>query len=349
MVRGRPGPAREGEVRARRRWLERAALRGRAGPGGPADPPLQGTISLYRLHYGDEEERMSAAHDGRQWPDEVSVDNARTTLLQLLARTGVPSGDARQLIGLVEAGVLALAHAELGAPGRSAPGDKGEEYRSGWLDGAEALLEELGAVAERTLAGVTGPEGDQGGPGGHPRARRMEVERAKVALTPLYLSFTAASELDPDVTEEVLVTRPRDDEPPAAGLLRGTADRVRHAPPQPAGAAVRGVRTGQRHHDAQPLPTPPLRDEHRRTGAAPRPPGAAGGMGRRGAAARVARRTDDRLECWALTARRRGGPEGRAAYRAASASDFDRPSVSHWCATVMFSPRPPVTVSTRAQ
>ncbi|MCF3182017.1 hypothetical protein IPZ70_19000 [Streptomyces polychromogenes] len=148
---------------------------------------------------------MSAAHDGRQWPDEVSVDNARTTLLQLLARTGVPSGDARQLIGLVEAGVLALAHAELGAPGRSAPGDKGEEYRSGWLDGAEALLEELGAVAERTLAGVTGPEGDQGGPGGHPRARRMEVERAKVALTPLYLSFTAASELDPEVTEEVLV------------------------------------------------------------------------------------------------------------------------------------------------
>ncbi|GAA0290018.1 hypothetical protein GCM10010302_30580 [Streptomyces polychromogenes] len=148
---------------------------------------------------------MSAAQEARRWPDEVSVDNARTTLLQLLARAGVPAGDARQLIGLVEAGVLALAHAELGGAGRTVPGDKGEEYRSGWLDGAEALLEDLGAVAERTLAGVTGPEGDHGGAGGHPRARRMEVERAKVAVTPLYLSFTAASELDPEVTEEVLV------------------------------------------------------------------------------------------------------------------------------------------------
>lgn len=31
---------------------------------------------------------MSAADEGRRWPDEVSVDNARMTLLQLLARTG---------------------------------------------------------------------------------------------------------------------------------------------------------------------------------------------------------------------------------------------------------------------
>ncbi|MEU8431602.1 hypothetical protein AB0F18_01600 [Streptomyces sp. NPDC029216] len=148
---------------------------------------------------------MGAAHEGRQWPDEVSVDNARTTLLQLLARTGVPSDDARQLIGLVEAGALALAHAELNGTVRSGPGDKGEEYRSGWLDGAEALLEELGAVAERTLARVVGPDGDQATAGEYPRARRMEVERAKVALTPLYLSFSAVSELDPEVTEEVLV------------------------------------------------------------------------------------------------------------------------------------------------
>ncbi|MFJ8164898.1 hypothetical protein ACIRBY_28785 [Streptomyces sp. NPDC096136] len=148
---------------------------------------------------------MSTAHEGRRWPDAVSVDNARTTLLQLLARAGVPSGDARQLIGLVEAGVLALAHDELNGAGPGVPGDKGEEYRSGWLDGAETLVAELGAVAERTLAGVTGPDGDQGGAGAHPRARRMEVERVKVALTPLYLSFTAVSELDPEVTEEVLV------------------------------------------------------------------------------------------------------------------------------------------------
>lgn len=32
----------------------------------------------------------------------------------------------------------------------------------------------------------------------------MEVERARVALTPLHLSYTVVSELDPEVTEEVL-------------------------------------------------------------------------------------------------------------------------------------------------
>ncbi|MFD3544830.1 hypothetical protein ACFWUW_04275 [Streptomyces sp. NPDC058655] len=149
---------------------------------------------------------MSAADEERQWPDEVSVDNARTTLLQLLARAGVPSGDARELIGLVEAGALALAHDELGAAGRSAPGDKGEAYEAGWLDGAAGLLEELGTVAERALRQVVGEEGLPGPAGGHPRPGRMEVERAQVALTPLYLSFAAVSELDPEVTDEVLAT-----------------------------------------------------------------------------------------------------------------------------------------------
>ncbi|MBT2451433.1 hypothetical protein J7F03_31095 [Streptomyces sp. ISL-43] len=148
---------------------------------------------------------MSTADEGRQWPDEVSVDNARTTLLQLLARAGVPSGDARELIGLVEAGALALAHEELSGGDRSAPGDKGEAYESGWLDGSGHLLEELGAVAERTLLRVVETDGEQGPDGEHPRAGRMEVELARVALTPLYLSFTAVSELDPEVTEEVLV------------------------------------------------------------------------------------------------------------------------------------------------
>ncbi|MDJ0380426.1 hypothetical protein [Streptomyces sp. G-G2] len=147
---------------------------------------------------------MSAADEGRQWLDEVSVDNARTTLLQLLARAGVPSGDARELIGLVEAGVLALAHEELADGGRTAPGDKGEAYGSGWLDGAGDVLEELGAIAERTLRRGLGPDEDPGTAGERPRASRMEVERARVALTPLYLSFTTASELDPEVTEEVL-------------------------------------------------------------------------------------------------------------------------------------------------
>ncbi|MGW6710873.1 hypothetical protein ACWGDE_39135 [Streptomyces sp. NPDC054956] len=147
---------------------------------------------------------MSTAHEARQWPDEVSVDNARTTLLQLLARAGVPSGDAWDLIGLVEAGSLALAYEELSGGGRSAPGDKGEEYESGWLDGSADLLEELGAVAERALLRVVSPDGQPGPAGEHPRAGRMEVERARVALTPLYLSFTTVSELDPEVTEEVL-------------------------------------------------------------------------------------------------------------------------------------------------
>ncbi|MER7734580.1 hypothetical protein ABTX80_27175 [Streptomyces erythrochromogenes] len=148
---------------------------------------------------------MSVADGGRQWPDEVSVENARATLLQLLARAGVPSDDARQLIGLLEAGALALAHQELSAA-RSGPAEKqGTEGSAGAEDdGARAVLEELGAVAERTLVRAVGAGGEQGPAGERPRARRMEVERARVAVTPLYLSFTAVSELDPEVTDEVL-------------------------------------------------------------------------------------------------------------------------------------------------
>ncbi|MEW2586070.1 hypothetical protein [Streptomyces virginiae] len=150
---------------------------------------------------------MSVADGGRQWPDEVSVENARATLLQLLARAGVPSDDARQLIGLLEAGALALAHEELSGdrvrPG-STPGDQGKPYESGRLDGARDVLEELGALAERTLVRAVGAEGEQGAAGERPRARRMEVERARVAVTPLYLSFATVSELDPEVTDEVL-------------------------------------------------------------------------------------------------------------------------------------------------
>ncbi|MFE4637242.1 hypothetical protein ACFRJ1_28215 [Streptomyces sp. NPDC056773] len=146
---------------------------------------------------------MSGADEGRQWPDEVSVDNARTTLLQLLARAGVPAGDASELIGLLEAGALALAHEELSGRDRGAPGDKGEPYESGWLDGAGHLLAELGEVTERTLLRVVSPD-EQDAAGHRPRARRMEVERTQVALTPLYLSFTEVSELDPEATEEVL-------------------------------------------------------------------------------------------------------------------------------------------------
>ncbi|MEU3061820.1 hypothetical protein AB0P12_04165 [Streptomyces subrutilus] len=162
-------------------------------------------MSLYTPHDpSDEEDPMSAAGEGRQWRDETGVEATRATLLQLLARAGVPGGDARELIGLVEAGALALAYEELRERARSAPGDKGEAYESGWLDGAAGLLDELGAVAERTLLGVVGADEQDGTAGEHPPARRMEVERTRVALTPLYLSFASDSELDPEVTEEVL-------------------------------------------------------------------------------------------------------------------------------------------------
>ncbi|MDQ1006926.1 hypothetical protein QFZ82_001411 [Streptomyces sp. V4I23] len=147
---------------------------------------------------------MNAAEEGRQQLDAVSVLNARTTLLQLLARAGVYSGDAEELIGLVEAGALALAHRELSGIGRSAPGDKGELYESGRLDGAQAVADALGAIAERALQHVVGSDPSACSADHRPPVRRMEVERAKVAVTPLYLSFTAASDLDPEVTEQVL-------------------------------------------------------------------------------------------------------------------------------------------------
>ncbi|NWF24822.1 hypothetical protein HW130_00845 [Streptomyces sp. PKU-EA00015] len=147
---------------------------------------------------------MNAAEEGRQQLDAVSVLNAKTTLLQLLARAGVYSGDAEELIGLVEAGALALAHRELSGIGRTAPADKGDLYESGRLDGAQAVADALGAIAERALQHVVGSDPSAGSPDHRPPVRRMEVERAKVAVTPLYLSFTAASDLDPEVTEQVL-------------------------------------------------------------------------------------------------------------------------------------------------
>ncbi|GGP96227.1 hypothetical protein [Streptomyces roseolilacinus] len=147
---------------------------------------------------------MNAAEEGRQQLDAVSVLNAKRTLLQLLARAGVSSGEAEELIGLVEAGALALAHREVGAGGRSAPGEKGEPYESGWLDGAQAVTDELGGLAERALrhAVASGPSSTP--EDARPQVRRMEVERAKVAVMPLYLSFTDVSDLDPEVSEQVL-------------------------------------------------------------------------------------------------------------------------------------------------
>ncbi|WP_338491513.1 hypothetical protein [Streptomyces sp. SJL17-4] len=162
---------------------------------------------------------MNTADEGRpQQLDAASVLNAKTTLLQLLARAGVYTGDAEELIGLVEAGALAMAHTEITAVAEargSTPREKGDEkrgddgeqeelYASGWADGALAVTEELGAIAERALvrAVTTGPSADS--PDERPPVGRAEMERAKVAVTPLYLSFADVSDLDPEVTEQVL-------------------------------------------------------------------------------------------------------------------------------------------------
>ncbi|MCX5309315.1 hypothetical protein OG304_38835 [Streptomyces sp. NBC_00160] len=147
---------------------------------------------------------MHAAEENRQELDPASVLNAKRTLLQLLGRAGFSADDAQGLIALVEAGALAGACQEAGALGASVPGDKGEPYESGWLDGARAVTDALAGIAERALRQSVDPDGPAAGPDIRPPVGRMEVERAKVAVTPLYLAFTAASDLDPEVTEEVL-------------------------------------------------------------------------------------------------------------------------------------------------
>ncbi|WP_030200348.1 hypothetical protein [Streptomyces sp. NRRL S-87] len=147
---------------------------------------------------------MNAAGEGPQQLDAVSVLNAKTTLVQLLERAGVRPADAEELIGLVEAGAVAVAHRELGAGNTAAPEGKGELYAAGWLDGARAVTDGLAEIAERTLHRVVA--GAPAGAGTDERryVSRMEVERAKVAVTPLYLAFTTESDLDPEVSEQVL-------------------------------------------------------------------------------------------------------------------------------------------------
>ncbi|MFE7777154.1 hypothetical protein ACFU5O_25335 [Streptomyces sp. NPDC057445] len=147
---------------------------------------------------------MNAAEEGRQHLDAAGV-NAKQTLLQLLGRAGVFSGDAEELIGLVEAGALALAHREISGLGRGAPGEKGELYEAGWLDGTQAVTDELGDLAERALRHAVDPDPSATSPDARPPVSRMQVERAKVAVMPLYLSFTTASDLDPEVSEQVLI------------------------------------------------------------------------------------------------------------------------------------------------
>ncbi|MGW4158214.1 hypothetical protein [Streptomyces sp. NPDC004788] len=147
---------------------------------------------------------MNATEEAEQRLDAVDVLNAKRTLVQLLARAGVWSGDAEQLIGLVEAGALALAHDELAALAGRAPEGKDEPYATGWADGATAATAELAALAERTLRATVGHEPSAATTGPRSPVSRMEVERAKVAVLPLHLSFTAESDLDPEVSEQIL-------------------------------------------------------------------------------------------------------------------------------------------------
>ncbi|MGW6572031.1 hypothetical protein ACWGAN_07620 [Streptomyces sp. NPDC054945] len=150
---------------------------------------------------------MHAAEENRQELDSVSVLNAKRTLLQLLGRAGVFADDAEGLIALVEAGALAGACEELGASGGSVPGGEGEPYEpyeSGRRDGARAVTDELGAIAERALRQAVDPDGPGAASAARSPVGRIEVEQAKAAVTPLHLAFTAPSDLDPEVTEEVL-------------------------------------------------------------------------------------------------------------------------------------------------
>ncbi|GAA3941990.1 hypothetical protein GCM10022244_57380 [Streptomyces gulbargensis] len=175
---------------------------------------------------------MNTAGEGRQHLDTISVLTAKRTLLQLLERAGVHSADAEELIGLVEAGVLALAHHEIagvaaslaaappdgtsgpegagdGSGPRAEPRGGGEDedgsYAAGRRDGARAVADALGALADRALREAVGAGAGEGpADDERPPVGRMELERAKVAVLPHYLTFTELSDLDPEVSEQVL-------------------------------------------------------------------------------------------------------------------------------------------------
>ncbi|MEU1485759.1 hypothetical protein [Streptomyces sp. NPDC005752] len=153
----------------------------------------------------DEGDTIDTAETGRNPLDPASVMNAKETLFELLGRAGVFRGEADELIALVEAGAIADAHSEVG---KAAGGPAGREpYAVGWHDGARAVGDELVRVAEQALERAIGPAmaGPVGvGAGGHHPVGRVDVERAKVAVAPLYLAFTDTSDLDPEVSDEVL-------------------------------------------------------------------------------------------------------------------------------------------------
>ncbi|MDQ0797956.1 hypothetical protein [Streptomyces sp. B1I3] len=154
----------------------------------------------------DEEDTIDTAETGPHPLDSASVLNAKSTLLELLGRAGVFRDEAEALIALVEAGAIADAHSRAGKAA-AAPVEGGQPYGVGRRDGAQAVVDELARIAERTLERAIGPA-VSGSAGGSARGRhpvgRVEVERAKVAVTPLYLAFSDASDLDPEESDEVL-------------------------------------------------------------------------------------------------------------------------------------------------
>ncbi|WP_329034400.1 hypothetical protein [Streptomyces sp. NBC_00178] len=154
----------------------------------------------------DEEDTIDTAEAGRYPLDSASVVNAKETLFELLGRAGVPRSEAEELIALVQAGAIADAHSELGKAG-GAPGDSGQPYGRGWRDGARAAGDVLVDVAGRALERAIGPA-DSGAEEDPSRSRhpvgRVDVERAKVAVAPVYLTFSGSSDLDPEVSDDVL-------------------------------------------------------------------------------------------------------------------------------------------------
>ncbi|MGW6563754.1 hypothetical protein [Streptomyces sp. NPDC054975] len=136
----------------------------------------------------------------------ADVMNAKTTLLELLARTGVPTDEAGQLVALVEAGALAEAYGEVVDAGAGVPAGQGQRYVSGWQDGTRTVGDALLGIADRAVREALGPEAPVPDTAYvHPPVGGVDVERAKVAVTPLYLTFTHLSDLDPEVSDDVLV------------------------------------------------------------------------------------------------------------------------------------------------
>ncbi|MFC8225007.1 hypothetical protein [Streptomyces sp. NPDC057287] len=150
----------------------------------------------------DEGDAIDTAERGRHTLDPANVRNAKNTLFELLGRQGVSPGDAEELIALVEAGAIADAHSEA-EKAAGVPAGQGGPYAAGWHDGARAVGDELVRVAERALDRAIGDAVRSAGGGHHP-VGRMDVERAKVAVMPLYLAFSDTSDLDPEVSDEVL-------------------------------------------------------------------------------------------------------------------------------------------------